>query len=256
MSGRTVDLVLTAGDAASTRLAGATALVIDVLRASTTIVTALGNGAAAVIPVESVEDARARAHALGPEAVLAGERHSDPPPGFDLGNSPLEFVAERVAGRTIVMTTSNGTRALVAARGAAAVGVAAFVNASAAVAWARAQGGDIVIVCAGELGAPSLEDQACAGLLVARLAEPGVTLTPRANAARALADSYGADLGRLGRDAPHARGLVAKGRADDVAFCLTVDTSRVVPVLAPGVDKLVAGAIMQAAVRSGREVQA
>jgi 2-phosphosulfolactate phosphatase len=253
---RTVDVVLTAGDVVPARLAGRTALVIDVLRASTTIVTALARGAAGVVPVESVEEARARAQALGSDAVLAGERHSDPPPGFDLGNSPLEFTADRVQGRTIVMTTSNGTRALVAARAADAVGVAAFVNAGAAAAWADGRGGDVVIVCAGELGAPSLEDQACAGVVAARLAAAGAVLTAEAAAARVLADAYGNDLARLGRDAPHARTLVAKGRGDDVAFCLTLDSSTVVPVLAPGVDKLVAGAIMQAAVRSGREVEA
>ena len=253
---RSVDVVLTAGDVVSARLAGVTALVIDVLRASTTIITALGHGAAAVIPVESVEEARERARALGREAVLAGERNSDPPPGFDLGNSPLEFTSDRVAGRTIVMTTSNGTRALVAARGAGAVAVAAFVNAEAAAAWAQARGGDVVIICAGELGAPSLEDHACAGVLAARLAAGGAVLTTRAAAARDLADTYGADIARLGQDAPHARGLAAKGRGDDIAFCLTLDTTRMVPVLARGVDKLVPGAIMQAAVRSGREVQA
>src|SRR3954468_14884459 len=160
-----VDVVLTAGDVVAAQLAGATALVIDVLRASTTIVTALGNGAACVIPVESVEDARVRKAALGPDALLAGERHSDPPEGFDLGNSPLEFTPDRVRGRAIVMTTSNGTRALTAARAAAAVGVAALVNAGAAAAWALAEGRDVVLVCSGELGAPSLEDETCAGVL-------------------------------------------------------------------------------------------
>lgn len=253
---RTVDVVLTAGDVVPGRLAGATALVIDVLRASTTIITALANGAAAVIPVESVEEARERAGALGRDAVLAGERHSDPPPGFDLGNSPLEFTPDRVRGRTVVMTTSNGTRALVAARGAGAVAVAALVNAGAAAAWAGERGGDVVIVCAGELGAPSLEDRVCAGVIAARLAAGGAGLTREAAAARALADTYGEDLARLGHDAPHARGLVAKGRGDDVAFCLALDTATLVPVLTSGVDKLVSGAIMQAAVRSGREVQA
>ena len=116
-----VDVVLTADGVVPAQLAGATALVIDVLRASTTIVTALANGAASVVPVETVEEARARKAALGPEAILAGERHSDPPEGFDLGNSPLEFTAARVQGLTIVITTSNGTKALTAARGAAAV---------------------------------------------------------------------------------------------------------------------------------------
>jgi 2-phosphosulfolactate phosphatase len=238
-----IDVVLTAGDVVPGRLAGATALIIDVLRASTTIITALANGAAGVLPVETVEEARARKVALGADAILAGERHGDPPEGFDLGNSPLEFTPARVRGRTIVLTTSNGTRALVAARAAAAVGVAAFVNAGAAAAWARGRNGDVVLVCAGELGTPSLEDSACAGVLVARLAAevPGAVLTPAAEEAQALGLRYGKDLEQLATDAPHARGLARKGRAADVSLCLTLDTSLVVPVLVPGVDKLVSG---------------
>ena len=238
-----IDVVLTADGVVPDRLVGATALVIDVLRASTSIVTALGNGAASLIPVESVDDARARKAALGADAVLAGERHGDPPEGFDLGNSPLEFTAARVQGRTIVITTSNGTRALTAARGARAVGVAAFVNATAAAAWACAQGGDVVLVCAGELGAPSLEDQACAGVLVARLAAeaPSATLTTAAVEAQVLGERYGKDLERLAQDAPHARKLAREGRGADIAACLTLDTTTVVPVLVPNVDKLVSG---------------
>src|SRR5204862_138036 len=141
---RTIDVVLTADTVVATRLRGASALVIDVLRASTSIITALANGAAAVVPVERVEEARARKATLDPGTLLAGERHGDPPEGFDLGNSPREFTPARVCGRTIVLTTSNGTRALLAARPAAAVGVAGFVNATAAAAWARERAGDIV----------------------------------------------------------------------------------------------------------------
>jgi 2-phosphosulfolactate phosphatase len=238
-----IDVVPTADGVASARLAGATALVIDVLRASTTIVTALGNGAAYVVPVETVEDARARKAALGADAILAGERNSDPPEGFDLGNSPLEFTADRVRGRSIVLTTSNGTRALAAARGAAAVGVAALVNAGAAAAWAAARRSDVVLICSGELGGPSLEDEACAGVLVARLAAdvPHAILTPTAESAQSIGRRYGKDLAGLARDAPHARGLARKGRAADVAFCLTLDSTTVVPTLVPDVDKLVWG---------------
>jgi 2-phosphosulfolactate phosphatase len=238
-----IDVVPTADAVVPARLAGATALVIDVLRASTTIVTALGNGAAYVVPVQTVEDARARKAALGATAILAGERGGDPPEGFDLGNSPLEFTADRVRDRAIVLTTSNGTRALTAARGAEAVGVAALVNAGAAAAWASAQGRDVVLICSGELGSPSLEDEACAGVLVARLVAdvPDAILTPRADAAHALGRRYGKDLAALAVDAPHARGLAGKGRAGDVAFCLGLDTTTVVPTLLPNVDKLVRG---------------
>jgi 2-phosphosulfolactate phosphatase len=246
---RTIDVVLTADTVAPARLAGASALAIDVLRASTSVIAALGNGAAAVIPVETVDEARACRAALGRDTLLAGERHGDPPEGFDLGNSPHEFTAERVGGRTIVLTTSNGTRALLAARLAAAVGVAAFVNAAAAAAWARERAGDVVLICAGSLGRPSLEDQACAGWLATLIteAEPTVTLTPGAREAAELGQRYGKDLEGLARDAQHARTLAARGYGADVGLCLRLDTSTVVPVLirggegGRGVDKLVWG---------------
>jgi len=239
----TIDVVLTADAVDARQLAGASALVIDVLRASTTMITALTNGAAAIIPVADLDDARGRAAALGPDALLAGERHGDPPPGFDLGNSPLEFTPARVAGRTIVMTTSNGTRALAAASGAGAVAVAALINAGAAAAWAQARGTDVVVICSGELGQPSLEDHACAGVVVARLTAGTADweLTPAAEEARSLGLRYAKEPLRLAADAPHARTLAAQGRAADVEACLAVDTTTVVPVRLPGVDKLVSG---------------
>ena len=133
-----VDVAHTPAALPAAALTGAVALVIDVLRASTTMVTALAHGCQALLPVAEVEEARRRARDL-PGSLLAGERGGDPPAGFDLGNSPLEFTAERVAGRTIVFTTSNGTRALLAARPAAAIAVASFVNLGAAADWALAQ---------------------------------------------------------------------------------------------------------------------
>jgi len=236
---RTVDVVLTADAVVAECLGSATAIVIDVLRASSTMTTALAHGAACVIPVADLDEARQRAAALGASVLLAGERGGDPPPGFDLGNSPLEFTADRVAGRTIVMTTSNGTRALAAARGAAALGVAAFVNAGTAAAWAERRQRDVVLVCAGELGRPSLEDQVCAGWLAGLLEKGGAMLTPAAAEARALAAGYASDPGRLAAEAPHARELIAKGRADDVAACLRLDVFAVVPIRGGDVDKLV-----------------
>ncbi len=240
---RTVDVVLTADTVNAVRLAGATALVIDVLRASTSIITAFANGAACVVPVETVEDARARRSTLGPGTLLAGERDGDAPEGFDLGNSPREFTPEHVRGRTIVLTTSNGTRALAAARPAAAVAVAGFINATAVASWARAHIGDVVVICAGTLGAPSLEDEACGGWLAELIARdcPDAVLTPAAQAAREVGLTYGKDLERLARDARHAQQLVRKGHGGDVAVCLALDTTTVVPTLVPGVDKLVWG---------------
>jgi len=239
-----VDVVPTAQAVARGQLAGATVLVVDVLRASTSIVSALDAGCAAVVPVAEPEEALARARAAGGDGVLAaGERRGLPIPGFDLGNSPLEFTDGRVRGKTVVFTTSNGTRALLAARGAAAVGVAALVNAGAAAAWALAEARDVVVLCAGERGQRSLEDWVCAGLLVERMRRraPDLALTPAAAAAAAEARGYAGDPARLAEDSPWARRLRAVGRGGDVAACLRLDTSVLVPVYLASVDKVVAG---------------
>jgi len=230
--------------AAPGRLTGSTALVIDVLRASTSIIRALEAGCAAIVPVAEPEDAHALARAAPTGSVLlAGERHGLRIEGFDLGNSPEEFADGRVRGKTIVLTTSNGTRALIVARDAETVGVAALVNASAAAAWAANAGRDVVLLCAGEGGERSLEDWVCAGLLVERMQRlwPGVRATAAATLAAADGCRYAAEPCRLAEASPWARRLAAIGRGEDVDACLRIDTSRLVPVYLASVDKVVAG---------------
>lgn len=235
-----VDVAYTPAVLAPAALAGATALVVDVLRASTSIVTALAHGCLGVVPVGDPDEARERAAAT-PGALVAGERRGEPLAGFDLGNSPLEFSPARVGGRLVFLTTSNGTGALLAVRAAAAVGVAAFVNLSAAAVWAAAERRNVVVACAGERGARSLEDEVCAGLLVDRLlaAVPGATAGPEAGEAARHARPYGPDLGRLAQDSSWARHLAARGRARDVAACLTLDSFALVPLYRADVDKVV-----------------
>jgi 2-phosphosulfolactate phosphatase len=235
-----VDVVPTADAVDAAALVGTTVLIVDVLRASTTIIAALTHGAAAVVPVGDPALARRRAGAVaGGGGVLAGERGGEMIAGFDLGNSPAAFAAARVAGRTVFFTTSNGTRALLAARAAAAVGIAALVNVSAAAAWALEAARDVVVVCAGERGRTSLEDTVCAGLLVAGLA--GAAPTARAGEAAAIARRYAADVARLAADSPWARHLQAAGHGHDVAACLRLDTTAAVPIYLADVDKVVLG---------------
>lgn len=239
-----VDVVLTAERLAPDSVEGASVLVIDVLRASTTIVSALTHGCRALIPVADADEARRRARAYSGQApLLAGERRGETIGGFDLGNSPLEVAGPHIRGRTVLLTTSNGTRALLAARRAAAIGVAGFVNLSAAAAWATRLGLPIALACAGERGAVSLEDEVCAGLLATRLAEsdPACPLTPAAREAARVAEPYGKDLGRLRQDSPWARHLIRTGRSGDVDACLSLDTATLVPVYRPDVDEIVAG---------------
>ena len=221
----------------------ATVLVVDVLRASTTMIAALGNGCAGIVPVSDPDEAHRRARDLGSGALIAGERKGLMIDGFDLGNSPLEMTPERVSGKTLVFTTSNGTKALLAARPAAAVGVAALVNLSAAVTWARGHGRDVTVICSGDQGRVSLEDEVCAGLLFDALLkhEPGAALSPTAREAFEVGRGYAQGVARLAQDSPWGRHLSVAGRAADLAACLVLDTTTLVPVYTADIDKVIAG---------------
>lgn len=233
-----IDVVPTADAVTPERVRGVTALVVDVLRASTTIITALANGATAVVPVADPDEARRRA---GPRVLIAGERGGEKIAGFDAGNSPVEFAQRPIDGRTIVFTTSNGTRALLGVRDASAVGIAALINVGAAARWASARGADVTVVCAGDHGRVALEDSVCAGLLVERLRAlvPDASCTPDAEDAVRTARPYADGLDRLAQDSRWARRLVEAGHGADVRACLVVDTTLLVPVYRPDVDKIV-----------------
>jgi 2-phosphosulfolactate phosphatase len=165
-----LDVAFTPAGLAGAEVAGRTVFVIDVLRASTTICAALAHGARGIVPVASTEEAIKLAQTLERrEVLLAGERNAVRIEGFDLGNSPLEMTEAIVQGKTMVMTTTNGTRAFLATAGAAAVYVAAAVNLQVAGARARAalaQQEDLLILCAGREGQFGLDDAFAAGRLI------------------------------------------------------------------------------------------
>jgi 2-phosphosulfolactate phosphatase len=213
-------------------------VVVDVLRAASSIATAIHNGARAVLPAESIEEALRIANSIGRrDVVLCGEREGEPIEGFDLGNSPSEFTRQAVGERTLVMTTTNGTRALAAAAGPGPSCVAALVNLGAVSTRLLDGRHDPLIVCAGRSGRVAAEDALCAGLLVMSLLERGgqsqaIELGDGAIAALALAERHspvGTDF--LMRTAA-GRALAAIGAAEDVALCARVDALSVVPVLA------------------------
>jgi 2-phosphosulfolactate phosphatase len=231
-------------------LAGGTVVVIDVLRASTTIVHALEAGASEVVPCLAVEEARAMAARLpGGSAVLGGERDGLPIDGFDLGNSPAEYTPDRVKGRVVVFTTSNGTRALGRCRMAERVLIGAFVNAS-AVSERLAGAGRIDLLCAGARGQYGRDDLLLAGLLVDQLLRQGgvvYRLNTRAVSARRIWRSFHAlpygrgtpaahrpepeRLARALRDSAGGRNLTAIGRDDDILAAAQIDRFRSVPEL-------------------------
>lgn len=212
------------------------AVVVDVLRACTTIVSALANGAQKIVPAQDPAEALALADASGRSAVfVGGERGSLPVPGFDAGNSPALYGRNEVNGKTVVFTTTNGTSALRAAAkaGASPLFCGAFVNAGAvAAALDRSGTARAAIVCAGQDGEFSFEDFACAGAIVTKLAGYANGSLDCADAALAAARLYAASadgLSALLERGRHARTLIALGLGSDIEFCARVDALPVVP---------------------------
>lgn len=230
---------------------------VDVLRWSTTCVTALARGALGVEAFATVGEVQLRAARLG--ALMAGERAAHRVAGFDLGNSPLEFTSDRLAGRVICATTTNGTRALASVADVPVVFVAGFVNlsatasairgviAAAAAAASAVTASDaaartrdlrhVDIVCAGSEGEPSAEDSLCAAWLATALGageRAGSMDTPRDAALAADARAAHAALAELARSAPHANTLRAAGYAEDVDFALRLDAIPLVAALRDG----------------------
>lgn len=219
-------------------LAGRSVFVIDVLRATTTICAALHAGARAVVPMPSAEEAIRMAQTLGSrDAVLAGERNCEPIPGFALGNSPGEMTPERVRGRTVVMTTTNGTRALLAVAAGGGVYAAAGVNLTVAAARARealAQHGDLLILCAGREHAFSVEDACVAGQLILATLEGRRTrkgLNDAALVSVDLARRYGPRFDRVFKVSAAGRQLRALGLDADIAHAAEADRHPVLPVM-------------------------
>jgi len=210
-------------------VSGAAVVVIDCFRASTSIATALSAGASAIYPFLSIEDAFGmRSRTAG--ALLAGERHGVKVDGFDLGNSPREFTVAAVAGRPVVMTTTNGTRLLSAASHAGRILVGAFVNLSATSEALSDSTSDVVLATAGTEGRFSIEDAICAGLIAARLRETSAAeLDDSAVFAAELAGSSWQRLCELALSGRGAANVRAAGLADDLQTCLVIDS---IPVVA------------------------
>jgi len=199
-------------------------IVIDVLRATSTMTQALAAGYARVLCCAEIEEARAIAASQG-SAKLAGERRLEHIEGFYFGNSPRELAGEPAA-ETLVLTTTNGTRLLV---GAAArfeqVLVGSLLNLGAVAEAARATGQDVAVLCAGVLGELAIDDAYCAGRIVAAL---GGDNADSATAAQRLAESYPDALAGLGAS-QSARNLRRHGLEADIEWCAREDALDVVP---------------------------
>jgi 2-phosphosulfolactate phosphatase len=211
-------------------------VVVDVLRATTSLLVLIERGCAGVIIAPTVDAARrfGRAH---PAVLTAGEEGGRAPEGFDFGNSPAAFARADVAGREVVLATTNGTRAMHAAREATVTLAGCLRNRSAvareAAAAAAASGRDLTVICAGREGRFSLDDAYTAGAIVdAILGEPARSPacdpTDAALAARALYHAV-PDAGALFRTTRAGRNVIRIGLEEDLRYCAERDRSTVVP---------------------------
>lgn len=229
-----LDVFLTPGEISPADVADRDVVVMDVLRATSSIVEALSAGARSIYPVGSVEEALRLANTFGrDEVLLCGERKCLPIEGFDLGNSPREFTPDVVSGKTLVMSTTNGTGAMSLTAGASRVYIGALTNLGAVVERLAASDSEPVVLCSGRERHFAIEDAVSAGLLVQRLvaARPGEwVMNDGARAAVALAESLGAGV-ELFQATTAGRTIAAAGLGEDLEFCARMDVHDVLPVL-------------------------
>ena len=213
-------------------LSGQMVVIVDILRASSTIVTALGEGVTHVFPVASLEECTAYGQQHG--SLTAAERDGLSAPGFDLGNSPFGFLDATcpVRGRSLTISTTNGTAALRRSLAAAEIVVGSFLNLAAVAEFARRQQRDMLVVCAGWKGQFCLEDTVFGGALAERLRADFDTRGSDATlAALHLWEQGKADLAGYLLQSAHVRRLNSLEASQDFEFCLRVDSyADVLPV--------------------------
>lgn len=206
------------------------AVIIDIFRATSSICYGIENGAEAIIPVAQVEECAAYRE-KGLDYLLAAERNGEVVSGFDFGNSPFSYTAEKVAGKTVVLTTTNGTHALHLSRTAKKVVIGSFLNLSALCAWLKSQQENVLLVCAGWKNNFNLEDTLFAGAVVDQLKASGYQLDDPSIAANDLFRLGKNDLNLYLQKTAHSERLKKLGIEEDIKFCLQVDLTTAIPVL-------------------------
>jgi len=240
-----IDLSFTSSSLEELQLRSKNIVVIDVLRASTTVTVALANGAREVIPVGSIESAvKISGPLFGEMTLRGGERNGRMIEGFNLGNSPPEYTEATVRGKSIIYCTTNGSVAMFKSRFARSLIIGSFVNLGAVAKYLGEKNEDFMILCAGRLntiGQFSLEDAVCAGMMIQRLGSDGAValeLTDASRAAVALYKSYGRSLLKLLKTCEHGQFLTEIGFGEDLKVCAAVDSVPVLPQLSGTVIKL------------------
>lgn len=207
-------------------------VVIDVFRATTTMVSALANDVPNITPVATLKECTA----LKEKGYLtAAERNGKKPEGFDLGNSPLNYKKNDYSGQKLAMTTSNGTLAITKSTAAHEIIIGAFINLSAVVDYLRAQSHDIVLLCAGWKGRINTEDSLFAGAVAHLLSNDAELVNDSAVAVQSLYKSHKNNLEEFLKEGLHFNRLQRLGRQEDIEFCLKKDVYNLVPVYNNGV---------------------
>lgn len=204
-------------------------VVIDIFRATTAMTTAFDNGVKSIIPVKTVEEAK-EYQAKG--FLAAAERQGQIVEGFELGNSPFHYMDEKTQGKDVVLTTTNGTRAISIAEGAHSIVIGSFNNLSAVCNFLLESRRDVLLLCAGWKGRYNLEDSLFAGAVVNQIQGDFFNdLSDSAIAANHMFETSKGDLDTFLANSSHRRRLGKLNLEEDIKYCLKTDTTSVVPVL-------------------------
>jgi len=220
---------------------GKTTVVIDVLRASSTIITALSNGAKEIVPVGTVEFAvKVSGGIFGGQTLLGGERNTKKIEGFALGNSPSEYTKEIVSGKAIVFYSTNGSRAIVKAKYSANLFLCSFNNLKTLAKHLRKLNEDVIVLCAGNNNFFSLEDSVCAGMLISELiaGTKKAELTDASTSALTLFKSFGKNIFKMLSETDHGQLLITNGFEEDLKACAELDSTDVIPFYSGNVLKV------------------
>jgi 2-phosphosulfolactate phosphatase len=203
-------------------------VVIDIFRATSSMCYGLANGAEAIIPVASADACRSYEDT---DYLLAAERNGEVVAGFDFGNSPFSYTAEKVAGKTIVLTTTNGTHAINESREAKKVVIGSFLNLSALSVWLQSQPHDVLLLCAGWKNKVNLEDSLFAGAVAYHLKNEAYKLDDAAILVADLYELAQGDLNEFMKKTSHSERLKELNIEADIAFCLQTNVIDSIPVL-------------------------
>ncbi len=203
-------------------------VVIDIFRATSSICYGIENGAESIIPVATIEACESYRNS---DFLLAAERNGEVVDGFDFGNSPFSYTEDKVSGKTIVLTTTNGTHAINMSRGAHKIVIGSFLNLAALCDWLKTQPNDILLLCSGWKDKVNLEDTLFAGGVVHCLREENYALDDAGIASEDLYNLAKDDLNTYLKKTSHSERLKKLGIEEDIKFCLNLNITKEIPVL-------------------------